>query len=85
MGRNAIADVAVMPPISRGWVAQDLINREDIVGVLRNRLSVVAQKVPEGMAGNLYCVGGISDAADDIMDILELRALDKIKKGVVNA
>lgn len=65
--------------VHRGWKAQDLIRREEVIDILQTNLQVASHPIPENMAGVLYCVSGASNCADAIMDLIEMRAL-QVKK-----
>lgn len=66
--------------IHRGWKAQDLLRREDILNILTSILKVSSHPLPQGMGGQLFCVDGIAGCCDAIMDLMETRALNKQKK-----
>ena len=71
--------------ISKGWKAQDLMRREDVLQILTTNLKVSTHPPPDNMAGTLYCVDGISLCADAVMDLLEMRAENKKKEVSENA
>ena len=66
-----------------GWYAQDLITRDDVLQILTSNLNVSSHPVPQNMGGVLFCVNGISQSCDAIMDLLELRANLKSQKETI--
>jgi len=64
--------------IGREWT-QDLLKRDDLVMILNANLIVKEHPISEGLAGHLYCVGGIVECVDAINDLLERRIKNKEK------
>lgn len=58
------------------WGSQNLIKRGDLVDILIQHLKIAKHPPPEGMYGDLYCIDGIAEAAIDIMNYLETRAVE---------
>ena len=65
---------------SRGWKEQKLVRRDEIHAVLLGLLKIVNHDLPKGAGGQLYVVGGIAETADEIMNLLELRAKEEREK-----
>ena len=53
------------------------LDASDLVQILSTNLCVKSHPVPENLAGNLYCVDGISVCVDSILDLLERRIFNK--------
>ena len=50
---------------------RDLVNRDDIVTLLRTHIKIEQHPVPDGTYGNLVCVSGISKASDALMRMID--------------
>ena len=59
------------------WEKQNLIRYDTLVDIMQQMLSVAPHPVPENTYGSLVCVGGVAEAAAEIMDYLEIRVAEE--------
>ena len=69
---------------TKTWDRQNLIRYDALVDILQQILRVEPHPTPENTYGSLVCVGGVAQAAREIMDYLEERAIEENRKNGVH-
>jgi len=57
------------------WKNRELIRHAEIMDILQDCLEVADHPIPKHTVGQLYVVGGISEAASEILQVLILRTV----------